>query len=163
MISPLLRVTRFIENSVMITLVSTMILVAGAQIVLRNLFDTGFGWSDPLLRIMVMWVGLVGAMAATRERRHITIDVLTRFLPARGKQVSGIITDMFSTLVCALLAWHSGLFVIDEYQGGSMAFSAVPAWACEAIMPLGFAVMALRFFLSVIERITHPEHSEHGA
>src|SRR5574339_1245005 len=117
MISPLLRVTRFLEDCMMIVLVSTMILVAGAQIVLRNLFDTGFGWSDPLLRVMVMWVGLVGAMAATRERRHITIDVLTRFLPARGRQVSGVITDIFSTLVCALLAWHSGLFVIDEYHG----------------------------------------------
>lgn len=163
MISPLLRATRFLEDSMMIVLVTIMILVAGAQIILRNLFDTGFGWSDPLLRIMVLWVGLVGAMAATRERRHITIDVLTRFLPARGRQVSGIITDLFSAMVCALLAWHSAIFVIDEYHSGSLAFSDVPAWACEAVIPLGFAVMALRFFLSMVDRITHPEHAEQGA
>lgn len=159
----LLRFTRFIEDSVMITLVSLMILVAGAQILLRNLFDTGFGWSDPLLRIMVLWVGLVGAMAATRERRHISIDVLSRFLPLRGKQLSGIVTDLFSTIVCGLLAWHSGVFVYHEYLDGSEAFAGVPAWACEAIMPFGFAVMALRFFFSMVNRFLHPEHTEPAA
>ncbi|HEY0721076.1 MAG TPA: TRAP transporter small permease [Gammaproteobacteria bacterium] len=163
MIHPLLRATRFIEDSVMIALVSIMILVAGAQIVLRNLFDTGFGWSDPLLRIMVLWVGLVGAMAATREHRHITIDVLSRFLPVRGKQVSGIITDLFSAIVCALLAWHSGSFVIEEFHGGGEAFAGVPAWACEAIMPVGFAVMAWRFLLSMLVRFAHPEREEQQA
>jgi len=159
----LLRITRFIEDSTMILLVSIMILVAGMQIILRNLFDTGFGWSDPLLRIMVLWVGLVGAMAATRERRHITVDILSRFLPARGKMVSGIIADTASAVVCGLLAWHSAHFVLEEYQGGAAAFDAVPAWACEVIMPIGFAVMALRFFLSMIDRITHPRQAEQSA
>lgn len=159
----LLRFTRFVEDSVMIALVSLMILLAGTQIILRNLFDTGFGWSDPLLRIMVLWVGLVGAMAATREHRHITIDVLSRFLPARGKQVSGVITDLFSTIVCVLLAWHSGTFVIEEFRSGGEAFIGVPAWACEAIMPVGFAVMALRFLLSSVERLRQPQPVERGA
>lgn len=152
----LLRVTRLLEDSVMIALVSTMILVAGMQIILRNLFDTGFGWSDPLLRVMVLWVGLVGAMAATREHRHISIDVLSRFLPTRGKQVSGVLTDLFSSVVCGLLAWHSTYFVMQEYQGGAEAFVGVKAWLCEAIMPFGFAVMALRFAISMIERIRNP-------
>jgi len=152
----LLRVTRLLEDSVMIMLVSTMILVAGMQIILRNLFDTGFGWSDPLLRVMVLWVGLVGAMAATREHRHISIDVLSRFLPTRGKQVSGVLTDLFSSVVCGLLAWHSTYFVMQEYQGGAEAFVGVKAWLCEVIMPFGFAVMALRFAISMIERIRNP-------
>src|SRR5512143_3508758 len=150
----LLRFSRFIEDSMMIMLVSIMILVAGAQIILRNLFDTGFGWSDPLLRIMVLWVGLVGAMAATRERRHITVDILSRFLPSHGKMVSGVIADIASTAVCGLLAWHSTRFVIEEYQGGTEAFAGFPAWACEVIMPIGFAVMALRFFISIFGRFT---------
>src|SRR5512139_1753306 len=143
----LLRFSRFVEDSVMIMLVTVMIFVAGSQIILRNLFDTGFSWSDPLLRIMVLWVGLVGAMAATRERRHITVDLLSRYLPARSKLVSGIITDLASAIVCALLAWHSAHFVFEEYQGGAEAFASIPAWVCESIMPFGFAVMALRFFL----------------
>jgi len=159
----LLRFIRLIEDSVMIALVSFMILLAGSQIILRNLFDTGIGWSDPLLRIMVLWVGLVGAMAATRERRHITIDVLSRFLPTRGKQVSGVITDLFSAVVCALLAWHSGNFVIEELHSGTEAFVGAPAWIFEVIMPLGFAVMALRFFLSMVDHVLHPEHEEKRA
>lgn len=159
----LLRITRFIEDSTMILLVSIMILVAGMQIILRNLFDTGFGWSDPLLRIMVLWVGLVGAMAATRERRHITVDILSRFLPARGKRASGAVADIASTVVCGLLAWHSAHFVLEEYQSGTEAFASIPAWACEVIMPIGFAVMALRFFLSMIERIIHREQAEQGS
>ena len=34
-----------------------------------------------LIRILVLWVGLVGAMVASREDDHIHIDLLERYLP----------------------------------------------------------------------------------
>lgn len=133
-------------------LLTGMILLATTQILLRNLWDTGLAWADPSLRIAVLWVALLGALAATRDNNHIRIDLLTRFLPHGAKRYSLMVTDLFSALVCGLLAWHGGRFVYFEWQDGSTLFSSVPAWACELIIPLGFGLMALRFLLAALLR-----------
>ena len=52
-------------------LLTGMILLATTQILMRNLWDTGLAWADPSLRIAVLWVALLGALAATRDDNHI--------------------------------------------------------------------------------------------
>jgi TRAP-type C4-dicarboxylate transport system permease small subunit len=142
-----------LEDSLLMLLLTGMILLATTQILLRNLLDTGLAWADPSLRIAVLWVALLGALAATRDDNHIRIDLLTRFLPEQAKRYSLMVTDLFSTLVCGLLAWHGGRFVYFEWQDGNTLFSSVPAWLCELIIPLGFGLMALRFLLAALLRL----------
>ena len=57
-----------------------MVLLASSQVIMRNFLDSGFSWGDPLLRLLVLWLGLMGAMVATRLDRHITVDALLRVL-----------------------------------------------------------------------------------
>ncbi len=73
------------EDAVLVVILSGMILLAAGQIVLRNFFDIGFIWSDEALRMMVLWLAVAGAVAASRNDKHINIDVLDRFLPGRCK------------------------------------------------------------------------------
>ena len=143
-----------IENGLLVLLLTGMILLATLQIVLRNGWSTGLSWADPALRVAVLWITLLGAMAATRDNNHIKIDLLARFLPTRMKRYMQLATDLFSASVCGLLAWHGGRFVYFEWQDGSILFASVPAWACELIIPLGFGVMALRFLLSGLLQIS---------
>jgi len=142
-----------IENSLLVLLLTGMILLATLQIVLRNGWATGLSWADPSLRVAVLWITLLGAMAATRDDNHIRIDLLTRYLPEGLKRYMRLVTDLFSAFICGVLAWHGGRFVYFEWQDGSVLFAAVPAWICELIIPLGFGVMALRFLLTGLLRI----------
>jgi TRAP-type C4-dicarboxylate transport system permease small subunit len=48
------------EDALLVVLLSTMIVLAGTQIILRNFLDSGFVWIDPLLRVLVLWLGLLG-------------------------------------------------------------------------------------------------------
>ncbi|MDH5786098.1 MAG: TRAP transporter small permease [Chromatiales bacterium] len=141
---------RQLESALLVVLLAAMIALASAQIVLRNLFDSGIGWSDPLLRLLVLWVGMFGAMIAARRDRHIRIDLLTRYIPQQWHRYTDRITHLFSTLVCALLSWHSGRFVYFEWQDGSTIAADIPAWAAQSILPFGFAIMTLRYLLLTI-------------
>jgi TRAP-type C4-dicarboxylate transport system permease small subunit len=127
-----------------------MIALAGSQIVLRNLFDSGISWSDPLLRVLVLWVGMLGAMIATQQDKHIRIDLLSRYLSPAWRGHAAHLNNLFSGVVCTLLAWHSGRFVYFEWQDGNMLINDIPTWVAEAILPFGFAIMALRFTLAMI-------------
>ena len=158
--APRTALTRFwdglhvLEDSLLVALLLVMILLAVAQIVLRNGFDASIVWADPFLRIAVLWVGLLGATIAARDNSHIAIDIATRYLPEQLARLSGVILSLFASGICGLLAWHAFLFVRDERAGGALAFAGVPAWLCEIILPLAFGLIAVRYLLIAVGMAT---------
>ncbi|MFC1890431.1 TRAP transporter small permease [Thermodesulfobacteriota bacterium] len=125
-------------------LLLTMIVVAFSQIVLRNLAGTSMSWSDPVLRNLVLWVGLFGASLATRDRNHITIDILSQLLSERARSVARIFTGLFTAAVCAFLAFASFKFVHSEAATGNVLVPHLPVWVAQSVMPLAFGLMGLR-------------------
>ncbi|NQT70527.1 MAG: TRAP transporter small permease [Desulfobacteraceae bacterium] len=140
-----------IEDSILVGLLLLMIGLAVTQIFLRNLFDSGIVWSDILVRILVLWVGLLGAMVASRQGNHINVDILDRYLPERAKPLVSTVVQLFTALICTVAAYFSLLFVQVEYADGGTLFAQVPAWVCESIIPFAFAVIAVRYFMLSFE------------
>ncbi len=142
-----IRALRLVEDTLLALLLMAMIGLSATQILLRNLFETGLPWADPLLRLLVLWLALAGALAATRENRHIRIDLLSRFLSGALNQVADRLASLFTAGICALLAWHGGRLVWFEYQDATLLGAGIPAWVAQIVIPLGFGLMALRFAL----------------
>jgi TRAP-type C4-dicarboxylate transport system permease small subunit len=143
-----LAILRFEELLTALLLIS-MVLLAGSQILLRNLFESGLIWADPTLRIMVLWIALLGAIAATRENRHIRIDLISHILAKQYLPLVSIVNNLFSALVCGIIAWHSARFVYFEWTDGTKLFGNLPSWAGEIIIPFGFTVMTIRFLINI--------------
>jgi TRAP-type C4-dicarboxylate transport system permease small subunit len=156
-----------LEDAVLALLLGLMVVLAPLQIFLRNFFDLGLTWADPLLRVLVLWVGLMGAVSASRGNRHITVDVLSRLLPVRPRAALGVVTSAFTAAVSGIVAWHSGQFVSVEREFGSEAFSGIQAWIFEIVIPIAFGIMAIRYLLLTFEdagvflglREPAPEHA----
>ena len=156
MLHSLSRLITWLENGIMASLLTAMIILACSQIVMRNVWDAGIVWSEPLLRILVLWLGLLGAIAATRDNSHISVDMLSRLMPPLGKRLAGLLANGFSVVICALIAYHATRFVLMEKADGLIAFGTVPAWICETIIPIGFGLMALRFAIAFGGDLIHP-------
>ncbi len=122
-----------------------MIIMAAVQIILRNVFDSGLLWADPMLRVSVLWVGMLGAMAATRDDRQISVDALSRFLPSLWKARVRVLTDIFTALVAGFFSWHAGRLVIEDFASGMTAFASVPVWVCELILPFAMGIIGIRY------------------
>lgn len=133
-----------IENGLIAVLVLAMVLLAGAQILLRNLFGSGIEWADPLLRALVLWTAMLGALAAARDDKHIGLDLVTHFVHGRARRVLRFVALMFAAAISAAMAWYGANLVMLDYASGSAAFAAVPSWCVESIIPAGFALLALR-------------------
>ena len=136
-----------LEDGLLALVLGLLVLLAPLQLFLRNFFDAGIGWGDPLLRVLVLWVGMLGALAATRGRRQISIDVLSHVAGARLRSGVGVVTSLFTAAVCALVAYHSARFVASEMEYAAAAFAGVPAWTCEIVIPVAFGLIALRYAL----------------
>lgn len=139
-----------VEDALLVLLLSMMILLASMQILLRNLFEFGFIWVDPLLRVMVLWLGLIGATVATRYDKHIRIDLLTQAFSRNVHRLVQFFVGQFSAWICLLIAWYGAGWIRLDFEDGVIAFSGIPAWALEVIVPISFALIGVRFILKSI-------------
>lgn len=110
-----------LEDGILVGLLLLMMGIAVTQILLRNLFEAGIAWGDTLVRILVLWVGLVGAMVASRAGNHINIDLISRYLPERVKGGVGLVVELFTASVCSVAAYYSLQFIQREMEDGVMA------------------------------------------
>jgi TRAP-type C4-dicarboxylate transport system permease small subunit len=147
------RINRLIsrlEDSLLIGLVAALLLVAVAQIVLRNALGEGLLWAEPAMRIAVLWIAMVGAMVACREGGHIKINLFEVYAQGSTRRLIGALANVGACLTCAALAYASWLFVGYERMDGMTTFLNLPAWWFESILPVGFAVMTLRFLRDAV-------------
>ncbi len=136
-----------VEDSILVGLLLFMIFMAVLQIFLRNFFGGGIVWSEVLVRVLVLWVGLIGAMVASRQGNHINIDIMNRYLSGRAKVVVRFVVELFTAFICLIVAYYSLQFVQSEFAYGGESFAKVPIWLCESIIPFAFMVISLRYFL----------------
>jgi len=153
-VSRALKILTFVENGILAALVLLLVGIAGAQIVLRDLFDTGLSWADPLMRNLVLWTGMLGALAAVRDDKHIALDVLQRFLAPVLQKVARIVTLGFAAIVSAAMAWYCWNMLAIELDGATPP-GQLPAWLPESILPVAFGLMALRFALRAFAPPAH--------
>jgi TRAP-type C4-dicarboxylate transport system permease small subunit len=154
------RLGRAAEDAVLVIILTGMILLAAGQIVLRNFLDIGFIWTDEALRMMVLWIAVAGAVAASRNDKHINIAVFDRFLSARVRSFKDILVHGFTAVVCGIVAWHSLQFVRSSHEFGDLLLGGIPAWLLQAVLPVGFGLIAYRYSLFVardLRRLLRPE------
>lgn len=126
-------------------LLLAMVFLSGLQILLRNVFDAGLLWIDPLLRHFVLLLAFSGAVLATGAKRHVQINVLGRLLRGVAARISGVLVAALGSLVCLVLAHASLQLLRDELDFGETVFLDVPSWAVVAVFPLAFLLIAYRF------------------
>jgi len=144
---------RRIENGLLVLLLTSMILLASAQIFLRNFLNSGITIGDELLRILVLWLAMLGALAASRDQRHISIDALTRHFSPKVGLVVALFVSIFVAIVCGFICRASFLLVIDAYTYPDTVLGGRPAWVFQTILPIGFGLMSWRYLTHAARRV----------
>ncbi len=136
-----------LERFILTVLVTGMVILAALQILLRNVWHTGFNWAEPLLGMALLWLTMLGALAATGMGRHISIDLAAALIPQRGQAVLKRLTGLFAVVVCALLAWAAGRYVGFQSEMETNVLLGWPLWKYYLVVPVVLWLMAWRFLL----------------
>lgn len=147
----LIGLLRKLDAIIGVSCLSAMLIIVVFQIVLRNLFHSGISDADVLVRHLVLWVVFLGAGIASRENKHINIDVIPRLLSPPLKKAVALLISLFSTAVSGILCYAAVYFVKSEYQSG-LRFSTInlPVWWLEVIIPAGYAFITFYFIVNGI-------------
>ncbi len=140
-----------VVDTVLILLFFLMLGLSISQVTMRYFFGGGTLWGDIAARELVLWVGFLGAVIATRESKHFHIDVLTRFLKKRHQYWLQSFSNLFSAVVCYYLGQASITFVQLDPQGKTIL--NVPTMVMSSIIPIGFFVMMIQFVIQMVGNI----------
>ena len=156
---------RLAENAALVVLLGAMILIGVTQIVLREVFQTSIIWADDLVKLIVLWLAMVGAVAATRDNRHIRIDALSHLLSDKAVTGVRLLVDLFTAIVCAVIAWNSWLYLQVEIEYDVTVLTTVdaPAWIAHVVLPVAFALISYRFLVLVLRGIVGLVSGEEAA
>jgi C4-dicarboxylate transporter DctQ subunit len=142
-----------LEELLLVCLVFGMVALGAAQILFRNVISIGLVWIDPLQSHLVLWVALLGASIATRENRHIVIEILPERLPATvRRRIKGVL-QLFSALVCFFLVYPAVQFILNDYRPGKYLAFGIPLWVSQTVMPAMWLVLGIRFALQSVSNL----------
>jgi len=141
-----------VENVALVALLGGMMLLAVAQIVMREVFNSGVAWGGEVLKLMVLWLAMIAAIAASRDNRHIRVDAISHLLPETAIRISRVIVDVFAAVVCCVVAWQAWRYLQLEIEFEDTVVINTPAWLVHAIVPVGFAVTGYRFFVGAVRK-----------
>ena len=140
-----------LETFLLVAAFLIVLIIAVTQILLRNLFDTGIVWADTFLRISVLWLGMMGALVASRNNNHIAMNLGQKYLSDKNLIIVKVIIYFFTSLVCFIISLYGLNLVQMEYEEAGIAFANIPVWSTVSIIPIAFLIIALRYLsLSVL-------------
>jgi C4-dicarboxylate transporter DctM subunit len=134
------------EEAISSLALAALVLLPLIEITARRLVGEGIPGSIGYVQNLTLWVGFLGAGLAARDKRHLALSALPSMLKGRWQTLAGIFSSSVATAVATLLAVASVQFVNSERASTTTLGGGLPVWIAEAIMPIGFAVTAARFF-----------------
>lgn len=100
--------------------------------------------ADELLVFGMIWIVMLGAIIATRDRTHLSIDLIHSRLAPGPRRALLAVSGIVMAVTCAFIAWHSYAFIgrIGAIGQTSMGLG-IPMVIPHSAVFIGFIGMAV--------------------
>ena len=75
------------------------------QVVMRFILEIPAEWTEVLLRFSSVWMVFMGIPYAFRVGAMVSVDVLYRWVGARGKRIFDFVTSVAALILVAVIIW----------------------------------------------------------
>ena len=106
--------------------------------------------AETLMRYLVLWVAFLGACLAAYKGRHINLDVISKVLRKKNKNLVRLVVSLVSFATLCVLFKAGVEFIINEIPGSQSVFY-MPFFVFESIIPATFFIMALIYLQGMLE------------
>lgn len=150
------------EEWVVALMLAAMTVLTFIQVVLRYVFNSGFTWALELTTLFFAVMIFIGISYGVRVGAHIGIDALVKKLPKGPRRATSIV----AVLLCLL---YAGIILVGSYEyvskmmavGIEMQDLPIPVWLARSILPLGYALLAMRLLQVLWALVTGRSDSMH--
>ncbi len=111
------------------------------NVIARYVFNRPVAWAEEFARYAFVWVVFLGAVACTKQRRHIIIDAVVGALPRRIRGAVLAVADLSIIGLMIALIYYGWVFTTMSTEPTSMM--EIPQYLIYVVVPLSAALVAL--------------------
>ncbi|GGK50997.1 TRAP transporter small permease [Salinarimonas ramus] len=156
-----LAILRRLVDAILVCLLAAMIFLILFQILGRYVFNYSISWSEEAAIFVQIWLVMLGAGLAMRNRNHIGIDLVVARLP-------GSLQWILKSASFLLAAWFLLVLVVGSFGliGLGMIIKStalqLPMAIPYAALPIGMSYLLLEFALATLPELA-PGRAKAGA
>ena len=144
-----------LEEGLISFLLAMMTIITCAQVIARYVFNYSFVWALELVTFLFAWLIFIGMSYGVRTGSHIGIDAVVRLLGPRNARVFAIVAATLCIVYSGMIFYGSWNYLVRIYEIGNEAKDiAIPVWIPRLALPIGFALLTLRFGQVLYRTIT---------
>lgn len=110
-------------------------------------------WSEEVTIYLIVWATLLSGGTLASDRAHVSAQMLSQLLSARGRRRLQVAIDVLMLVFCSLMAWlgvEAVLFadMLDERSASTL--QAPQAWVLYLALPVGMLLIAVRVVMLLL-------------
>ncbi len=110
-------------------------------VIMRYVFNNPLSWAEEFARYAFVWVVFLGAVACTKQKRHIIIDAVVGALPRRARGCVLALADLLIIGLMLGLVYYGWIFTTMSTEPTSMM--EIPQYLIYVAVPLSAALVIL--------------------
>lgn len=143
------------EAAVLSSGILAMAAVSIANVLGRNLFGRSLPFADEVNQALLVLITFIGVGYAARQARHIRMSAIYDLLGGRTRKLLMVTMAAVTAALLLALAWFGAQYAWHIYQLGSVTPALrIPLYLIYCWVPVGFALGALRYLLTVWRNLT---------
>ncbi len=131
-------------------LVAMIVVLVGAQVVFRYVFQTPIVWSEEFTTLCYQWVSYLGAALAVRYRAHFGVDFVARHLERWSSTLTWV--GHFVVLLIALFMIVYGFRIVESSWAQMYPTLGFSVGTGYMILPITGVLFILMDVAALLER-----------
>ena len=122
--------------------ICVLVSVTFLQVFCRFVIKVPGSWSEEGARICFVWRILMGAALGVKEQSHLSLEILTSFVPEKGQRVMRLVIHVVIILV-SLVILVSGTSYVLRSMGKTTVTMPIPANCVYVAAPISAVLMMI--------------------
>ncbi len=142
------------ERWLLLVFYAFVVTVIFVEVIRRFVFQYSSIWGEETARYAFIYLVWIGAAAAVKDRAHIRIDIIFKFLPQKGIAILYLFGDIVTlAFACAALYWSlESVETSIRFGASTHGLRINQAWFTFAV-PFGFSLILIRLVQSIYRDI----------
>ncbi|MDR1322463.1 MAG: TRAP transporter small permease [Gracilibacteraceae bacterium] len=154
------KIILFFEEYFLCLLFILMPVICFFQVLCRYALHLSAPWTEETMRALFVWATFIGASLGVKYGSHLGVTAIVNLFPYRMRTAFQALIYLACTCICLFLTYSSLKMVINQtVLNQLLPVTRLPVGLTTACMPVGFALMSIRFLMRAvgeIQAISHP-------
>ncbi|MEG1492380.1 MAG: TRAP transporter small permease [Oscillospiraceae bacterium] len=145
------------EDTMMVVGILSAAAILFINVVMRNVFSSGLVWAEEFAKFAIIWITFGGCGAAARANAHMKISALYDAMGAKVKKVMDVLINLCAMIFSSFMVYYGITLTIKVIETAQVSPTMqLPMWVIYISVPIGGALMLLRYVMATVALFKKP-------